>query len=102
MVTHFTPGPYLRRGRYVCGHRNGLQIWSAYVDPCKPAIETSELEAVATLFQASPLLYEALRHQLTMLGLIVNAIDAGESVSPTIEAATILINNALRVARGEK
>lgn len=62
----------------------------------------SGAKALANLMAASPLLYETLKQQLVMLGMIVNAVDAGESVNPTIEAATVLIGDALRAARGER
>lgn len=48
-----------------------------------------------------PLLYEVLEQQLVWWKLLVKTMDEGADVNATIEAATLLINNALRAARGE-
>jgi len=112
MEAKFTRGPYQREGRSIYklvdnpeprrGFPGQINLWLAGVSPCGIAVDTAELEAVATLFQASPLLYEALKQQLAQWQLISNMVEDDEAIAATIEASMQLINNALRAARGEK
>lgn len=98
MEAKFTRGPYQRKGRHV-----ETAAWSANVHPFCKAVDTAELEAVATLFQASPLLYEALEAlEWQQVGIeewecpICHA-DHDEGHFPDCK-----LGNALRAARGEK
>lgn len=69
-MSTYTPGPYQRDGRFVYkmvdspnprrGGPGQENLWLANVTPCGIAVDTAELEAVATLFQAAPDLYAAL------------------------------------------
>ncbi len=103
MGTKFTTGPYYRGCNYVVGIRDGLQIWSACVYPFKPAVETAELEAVATLFQAAPDLYAALKAvewlSADTKGLVKVCPICG-NVEQQGHAPDCIINNALLKAEG--
>lgn len=106
MSAKFMRGPYQCDGRFVFklvdnpepkrGRPEQVNLWLASVHPCGEAVESAELEAVATLFQAAPLLYEALEALHAVQNgpqLIRDAIVWQDAMDKT-EAA-------LRAARGE-
>lgn len=101
MSAKFTKGPYRRDGRHI-----HMAQWSATVHPYCKAIDTAELEAVAALFRAAPLLHEALE-AVEWAGMH----EDGYSMCPRCKALEgddaghepwCLIGNALRAARGEE
>lgn len=111
MEANFTRGPYQRDGRSIFklvenpetrkGRPEQINLWMASVQPCGIAVDTAELESVATLFQASPLLYEVLEavewissHGFTFCPCCNHTKQAGHALD-------CALNNALRAARGE-
>lgn len=110
MSAKFTPGPYQRDGRFVFklvdnpeprqDWPHKVNKWMASVQPCGEAIDTAELEAVATLFQAAPLLYEALEELYALVdGECPSLLDEDKGGDARLDMA---INTALRAARGEE
>lgn len=110
MNAKFTRGPYQRDGRSIFklvdnpepkrGRPDQINLWLAGVSPCGIAVETAELEAVATLFQAAPLLYEALSG-LEWSQSNHRCCPACGRSQGTGHFDDCKLNKALRAARGE-
>jgi hypothetical protein len=86
----------------ICGPDGEHILVSGVAVPCGNHSKAEEARANGRLFFAAPAMLEALEQQLAQWQLISNMVEDDEAIAATIEASMQLINNALRVARGEE